>query len=201
MKPAADSISESAPKPTSAIEPAATPAPIATAASIACQPTPSHASARARRTSAGRSACCGTGSVVSSVAMAVRALAADVDLGGGRAEPAAVVCHVKGNRALRPVGVLDVAVEALARLGLLAVRALERLELDRARPGDLAREALRPGPIDHLSVLARAAAGQDERDEDQSGAAPHGYGRTTLKRTRLGRDALPAASVATSVAR
>src|SRR5919197_4796640 len=52
-KPPAASTSESAPKPTSAIEPATAPAPIAIAASMPCQPTPSHASARARRTSVG----------------------------------------------------------------------------------------------------------------------------------------------------
>ena len=39
-KPATDSITESAPNPTSAIELAAIPAPIAIAASIACQPIP-----------------------------------------------------------------------------------------------------------------------------------------------------------------
>jgi hypothetical protein len=59
MSPAADSIRESAPKPTSAIDDAASPAMIAIAASATCQPTPSQASARARRTRAARSSLTG----------------------------------------------------------------------------------------------------------------------------------------------
>src|SRR5947207_2940803 len=50
MDPANASMRESAPKPMSAIDPAASPAPTAIAASTPCQPTPSQASALARRT-------------------------------------------------------------------------------------------------------------------------------------------------------
>src|SRR5262245_26104784 len=53
-KPASDSISESKPKPMSAIEPAAIPAPSAIANSTACQAFPPQASRRARRTSRAR---------------------------------------------------------------------------------------------------------------------------------------------------
>ena len=55
MIPAAYSMRESAPKPMSAMELAASPAPTATAASMPCQPTPSYASSFARRTSFCRS--------------------------------------------------------------------------------------------------------------------------------------------------
>jgi hypothetical protein len=63
MTPAADSISESAPKPTRAIEDAARPARIAIAASTTCHPRPSQASARARRTRAERSSAAGGAAV------------------------------------------------------------------------------------------------------------------------------------------
>jgi hypothetical protein len=53
--PASISIRESAPKPTSAIEPATTPAPMATAASIPCHARPRRASSFARRTRCSRS--------------------------------------------------------------------------------------------------------------------------------------------------
>src|SRR5712691_3691248 len=55
MNPESDSISESKPKPTSAIEPAAIPAPTAIRNSTRCQAFPPHASSFARRTSRARS--------------------------------------------------------------------------------------------------------------------------------------------------
>ena len=60
--PARPSIRLSAPKPISAIEPAAIPAPIAIANSNRCQAFPPHASSLARRSSAARSCCATPGS-------------------------------------------------------------------------------------------------------------------------------------------
>ena len=55
MKPASDSIRESKPKPISAIDEAAIPAPTAMANSTKCHPLPPHASTRARLTRSARS--------------------------------------------------------------------------------------------------------------------------------------------------
>src|SRR4051794_38019130 len=73
--PATASTTESAPKPMSATDDATIPAAIATVASTACQPSPAHASSRARRTRSARSAgrwMARSGAAVSGIAHTLR---------------------------------------------------------------------------------------------------------------------------------